>query len=379
MQDRVAALISEYDAQGWHRTGTDVDTKSIDWMNDHIRKIGLEPNEVAYELDRVEVDAAYLEFGSERIIGTPLFDCSYTDGEGLTGLLKLNDSMAEITLLDSDNWGSELLELRKKKTNGVIVVITNGHETGLSLANAFDFLSPYGPPVIQIGDDRRDELLWLAESEVPVHVIVQAHRVKSSSATVLVEIDGREPDLEPIVVNTPLSGWWSVAAERGGGLACWMEILRNCHQQGSDRPILFAANTGHELGFIGLENLLDQRSELATSATWVHFGANIGARSGSTGNLLASTPELVELAMSFLDETLQRPTVTRVTNEVLPLRQGGEMGCVAQRGGGKYVALTNDNEFFHMAEDRFDSNVDVDIVCSYASAFRDLVSTLSNR
>ena len=62
MQDRVAALISEYDAQGWHRTGTDVDAQSIEWMSDHVRKIGLEPSEVTYELDRVEVDSAYLEF-----------------------------------------------------------------------------------------------------------------------------------------------------------------------------------------------------------------------------------------------------------------------------------------------------------------------------
>jgi|TARA_B110000196_G_scaffold315870_1_gene326230 hypothetical protein len=379
MKHRIEKLISEYDAQGWHRTGTDVDAQSIEWMNDQVRKIGLEPSEVTYELDRVEVDSAYLEFGSERITGTPLFDCSYTDEDGVTGLLDLNNSVAEITLLDSENWGPELLELRKKKTQGVIVVITNGHETGLSLANAFDFLSPYGPPVLQIGDNRRDELLRLAENEVRVRVIIQAHRVKSSSATVLVEIDGREPDLEPIVINTPLSGWWSVAAERGGGLACWMEILRNCYAMGSDRRILFAANTGHELGFIGLENLLDQRTELATSATWVHFGANIGAKLGSTGNLLASTPELAELAMSFIEETVQRPTTSRITKGVLPLRHGGEMGCVAQRGGGKYVALTNDNEFFHMAEDRFDSNVDVGIVCSYARAFRDLVSVLSNR
>ena len=379
MQDRVAALISEDDAQGWHRTGTDVDAQSIEWMSDHVRKIGLEPSEVTYELDRVEVDSAYLEFGSTRIIGTPLFDCSYTDEHGLTGLLALNDPAAEITLLDSDNWGAELLELRKKKTHGVIVVITNGHETGLSLANAFDFLSPHGPPVLQVGDDQRDELLRIAKSEVMTRVIIQAHRVKSNSATVLVEINGRQPDLEPIVVNTPLSGWWSVAAERGGGLACWMEILRNCHALGSDRPILFAANTGHELGFIGLENLLNQRTELATSATWVHFGANIGARLGSIGNLVASTPELAELAMSFIGKTVQRPTTSRITREVLPLRQGGEMGCVAQRGGKKYLALTNDNEFFHMAEDRFDSNVDVDIVCSYASAFRELVLSLSNK
>ena len=58
---------------------------------------------------------------------------------------------------------------------------------------------------------------------------------------------------------------------------------------------------------------------------------------------------------------------------------GEGSGCVAQRGGKKYLALTNDNEFFHMAEDRFDSNVDVDIVCSYASAFRELVLSLSNK
>ena len=45
------------------------------------------------------------------------------------------------------------------------------------------------------------------------------------------------------------------------------------------------------------------------------------------------------------------------------------MASVHQRGGRRYLALTNDNAYFHMREDRFANNVDVSLVAQYAEAF----------
>ncbi len=376
MKSRVAAFIEQYDRQGWHRTGTQVDAQAIEWLSGHVRDVGLEPLEVAYELDRVDVVSAYLEVDGERIQGVPLYDCTYTNPDGVTGTLGLNDPDADIMLLNSESWVPDLLSARKRKHSGAIVALTNGYERGLSLANAFDFQSPFGPPVLQIGNDHKVRLLSLAETKSPIRVLAQVERVRSRTATVAAKMAGRNPSRPPIVINTPLSGWWCIAAERGGGLACWIEVMRDVVTRQPDCDVWFAANTGHELGFMGLENFLDQYPDLAQSATWVHFGANIGASTGSRGQILASNQDLAEKVSRAIDRHVDRPTGIRVSDDVLPLRSGGEMGSVARRGGRMYLALTNDNRLFHMAEDRFDSNIDIDVVTSYANAFRELTVRL---
>ena len=42
------------------------------------------------------------------------------------------------------------------------------------------------------------------------------------------------------------------ASERGGGLACWLEIMRAVRNGKPARDVLFVASSGHELGHLGL-------------------------------------------------------------------------------------------------------------------------------
>jgi hypothetical protein len=50
---RIAACIEAYDAQGWHRTGTDVDVASGKWLASEAVAVGLETELEPYTLDRV--------------------------------------------------------------------------------------------------------------------------------------------------------------------------------------------------------------------------------------------------------------------------------------------------------------------------------------
>ena len=40
---RIARVIEEYDLQGWHRSGTEVDGASARWLADRVAGCGLEP------------------------------------------------------------------------------------------------------------------------------------------------------------------------------------------------------------------------------------------------------------------------------------------------------------------------------------------------
>ena len=108
--------------------------------------------------------------------------------------------------------------------------------------------------------------------------------------------------------------------------------------------------------------VLESYPNLITDATWLHFGANIGATTGTRGNIAASTEALQRIAAAELD------SVSRPTHYVTGKSDGGEMASVHRRGGRQYLALTNDNAYFHMREDRFSNNINVDLVTEYASA-----------
>ena len=274
-QRRVAHIIETYDRQGWRRTGTQVDRDNAEWLASEIAGLGLEPTLEPFALDRVDPHECYVEIGERRLEGVPLFDATFTSAAGVTGTLGLAGSGADIAVVDSDSGAARRREVRESGANA-LVIATRGPTEGLSLLNAGAFLAPYEPPAIQV-DGRSGE--WLHEraaSGAPARVVAVAERVPTEAYNVTTTVPGSGHARPRLAVNTPRSGWWEVAAERGGGLACWLETMRAVRDSSPARPVFFSANSGHELGFLGMERLVDAHPE-HLHATWLHFGANIGA------------------------------------------------------------------------------------------------------
>ena len=142
---------------------------------------------------------------------------------------------------------------------------------------------------------------------------------------------------------TPRSGWWNCASERGGGLACWLEIMRATRDAKPVRDVLFVASSGHELGHLGIASFIGRRPGLVLAAkAWIHLGANIGAAQGPGNTLQASDDEiesmLAEVATRAglrIDRRLPRGGVPR-----------GEAENV-HRGGGRYISIIGSNDLFH--------------------------------
>ena len=370
-QRRVAHIIETYDRQGWHRTGTQVDRDNAEWLASEIAGLGLEPTLEPFALDRVDPHECYVEIGERRLEGVPLFDATFTSAAGVTGTLGLAGSGADIAVVDSDSGAARRREVRESGANA-LVIATRGPTEGLSLLNAGAFLAPYGPPAIQV-DGRSGE--WLREraaSGAPARVVAVAERVPTEAYNVTTTVPGSGHARPRLAVNTPRSGWWEVAAERGGGLACWLETMRAVRDSFPARPVFFSANSGHELGFLGMERLVDAHPE-HLHATWLHFGANIGALSGTVGYLSASTPGLRNLARRQFEALVRRPVSYAPRSEAT----GGEMAVVDRRGGASFMSLTNDNAYFHMPEDRYPANVDLDVVAQFAAASAAIALELS--
>src|SRR5690349_24467511 len=144
VEQRVSANVQAYDAQGNHRTGSEVDRVSAEWLAAEVRRLGLEPSLESFTLDRVDPQTCYLRVGERRIDGVPLFDGSFTDGQGLRGRLGLLGSSAEIGLFEIGPFKLEApraehegpISSSRRGTHKGLVIITRGRRPGLFLSNA---------------------------------------------------------------------------------------------------------------------------------------------------------------------------------------------------------------------------------------------------
>src|SRR5260370_5308311 len=100
LEQRVAAVIQDYDAQGNHRTGTEVDRASADWLASRLRHLGAEPSLEPFTVSRIDPQSCYLRVAGRRIDSLPLFDAGFTGSEGVHGRLGHLGSDAEIALIE---------------------------------------------------------------------------------------------------------------------------------------------------------------------------------------------------------------------------------------------------------------------------------------
>lgn len=376
MQRRIGAVIHAYEEQGFHRTGTDVDRTSGDWLADEVRRIGLVPALEEFALSRVDPVAASLAVNGRRIEGLPLFDGAFTTPAGIAGALGGLDSEAPIAFAELPPNGAEAGAFgaaRRQCRHEAIVAATRGARSGFCVSNADSFLRPFGPPVLQATSEEAQFLADCARQGAKALLTAHVERTKTHAFNVVTVVSGTDKDAAPLVVMTPRSGWWACASERGGGLACWLEIMRAVHAARPVRDVLFVASSGHELGHLGLDAFIGRRGELVSAAkAWIHLGANIGAALGPGNILQASDDELESMmveAMSKFGLRIDR----RLPRGAVPL---GEAVNV-HRGGGRFISIIGHNELFHNPSDRGPDVSDLKVIERFASAFAIVVTSLA--
>ena len=374
--DRIAGYIRDYDAQGWHRTGSAVDVTSAQWLAAEVQALGLEADLEPVAVTRIDPQACFIEAEGRRVVGVPLFDGGFTGSDGISGRVGALASEAEIGVVEAPP--SEFNEAfdaeRESHRHQAYVLVTLGGRQGLAVRNAPRFLSPFGPPVLQVGSEEREWIAQLSQRGSQAHLVASIARKQAESYNVVARLSGQDPELRPLVVTTPRSGWWHCAAERGGGIACWLHAMSKLRDAERSRDILFVATTGHELGLLGIQSLVDRRPDLVgRCAAWVHLGASIGAAHGPQLSLAASDAGLEEAAMGAVATHGAGPVSLSPRGTMV----GAESTFVFRRGA-RCVALAGGHATFHMEADRWPDAVDVEAAVCYANAFADLTVRLAN-
>jgi hypothetical protein len=333
-ESRIRRIIQAYDEQGFHRTGTSVDHASANWLRDEVRQSGLTGSLEPFPLHRIDPQSAALIVGDRRIEGLPLFDAAFTGERGLRGRLGSLDSAAEIGVVESipnAAGAGPLGDARRKSRHKAIICTTRGSRPGLCPSNADSFLEPFGPPVLQVAGEHA---VWLQEEArrgTEVQVLAHVRRSPAEAFNVTARVTGADSALLPLVIMTPRSGWYRCTSERGGGLACWLELIRILREAKPARDVVFVASSGHELGHLGINAFVDRRPGIVSrSIGWVHLGANIGAASRAANQASpadsrfglppsASLPQAQGNTVQASDDELERMLTQAVTSTGLSI------------------------------------------------------------
>ncbi len=383
LERRVGSVIAAYDGQGNHRTGTAVDADSARWLALEAGRLGVKAKCESFVMKRVEPEASYLRIDGRRVEGVPLFDGGFTTESGISGLLGESGSDADIVLAtatttlagtaSSNSKLSSLSDLRSSRRKG-IVLLTEGRRSGLSLLNATRFGNPFGPPVLQVSSAEGEWLHERARRKSPVTLVAKASHLATRAFNVTGKIPGAKKNLPPLVISTPRSGWWQCACERGSGIACWLEIMRVLSASRPARDCLFVALSGHELGFLGINDYLKRRPGITNRVhAWIHLGANLGAPRGSLR--IQSSDARLELDVLEALRKEGGSVNAQVSNDGAPRGEAS----VLKRNGIRYVAPVCGSEVFHHSSDRWPEAVDLSALSRCATAFSNVALKIANQ
>ncbi len=361
-RDRAARWLAAWDAQGIHRTATPGDEAGAAWLMHEAEQIGGQLSTESFKLDRIDPMRGFIEIEGEILPGVQMFDAPDTPPGGVQGLASRPSGEGFVALTELSPlvvYTAAFAEMRRTTRARAIVAITRGGAPGLALLNAEAFRNPYGPPILQVPSEAGDVLDAAFARGAALRVVAESRRVPAEGRNIMVTLKGSDAARKPLVVMTPRSSWWQSTSERGGGLVCWLEVLRALVAEPPACDVVFTANSGHELGHIGLDDFVARRPGWTADATWIHFGANIGAAGGKLSMVSPHDKLRRLLAEGFASQGGALAPTDTVPN--------GESRDI-HRAGGRYVTLVGSSKLFHLPQDRYPTAVDVDAVADIATA-----------
>ncbi len=367
-EQRFLRWIQLWDSSNEHRTGTEGDRATARWLNGEILELGLEGSVRQFPFRRLIPTTGALRVGNSPIHGTPMFDGGTTDEDGIHAPLSLTPDKDCLFLWCSSNRTVSLDGARRAPDLSGIVAVSQLDTPGIALINADSYGNPFGPPVLQVASDHEQLLIDASNAGQEATLQVGFVSEATSASNVELRIEGSSSDLDPLVIMTPKSSWYTCTAERIGGIVIWLECIRYFIEHPPVRPVIFTANTGHELGHIGLEVFLDENRGLAHKAfLWVHLGANF-ASLDSRIRLQGSNQENLDL----LRHNLSHQSVK--VGDIVPsgVRPGGEARNIFDRDG-QYISILGSNRLFHHPSDRYANNVDLPRLRKISDAFKQCV------
>jgi hypothetical protein len=260
-------LVTGYSQWPHHRTGTVEGRATVDWFEEQLKARGATTSRWSWAYDRYDWRASVTANG-QPVETLPLYY------EGVGELATDAPFVRPVTL--ANNFDKSDLEQALSEAAGsglrLSVFLTFGRFGNL----------PQRPALIAVNvdpDSPKSGLPTLLVSGVHLDSMAGGSVTAAISATRAADraenVTGRfgSDSGAPLLITTPLTGWFTCAGERGTGIAVALELARLF---AADMPVVVLGTTGHEFENLGIREQLKAGLGLAPRAV-IHIGASLAA------------------------------------------------------------------------------------------------------
>jgi len=338
---------------GEHRTATEGDLKTSQWLLEQLRRAGLKATSQSFSLRQFFVRQTKLTVADRNIRAVPLWFPHSTGIVPITGTLvsletnqqpgSLRDRLA-LVKFPADAGGamvegsihSKLIRAAATAGASAVIAMSEGPTKEIVALNSPAGSEPWPIPVVLTGQRDEQPLVDAVKSAAKVTLLLVGDDDKDAKAKNVIARVDRGKDL--IVISTPQSGWFRCAAERGPGIALFLGLARWASRRPAGPGFLFVSTSGHEIGGLGMQAFLKDLAPTPDRVLcWLHLGAGIASyaweetQSGprrlqepDSRRLLMTSPDLVPLlTTTFAGQPGLTPTVGRAVGEFELIIKGG--------------------------------------------------------
>ncbi len=337
---------------GEHRTATEADLRTSQWLMEQLRAAGLKATLQSFSLRQFFIRQTRLTIGDKPVRVVPLWFPRSTGPDPINGTLSLFENSgvpglrgklvlakfpAEAgTIAASDSIRSEIILAAGRSGASAVVAVTEGATKEIVAANTLAGAEPWPIPVVLVGPRDEPMLIAAAKSGAKTSLLLDGDDRRDAKAKNVIASVDRGKDL--IVVSTPQSGWFRCAGERGPGVALFLGLARWASRRPSGASFLFVSTSGHELGGLGMSAFLKELAPAPNRVLcWIHLGAGIATYSWEetpnglkrldqpdSRRLLMTSPDLVSVLKTSFDGLPGLvPTTSHAVGEFeLTLRSG---------------------------------------------------------
>jgi hypothetical protein len=252
------AIVHSYSALGDHRTGTSVDWATLAWFEGQLSSRGFTIQRFPFEFPRYRWRST-LTVDDTPVEHIPVF-------YAFVGRCDTTDVRCEVADGYDRGGRSEVLgpAIVAARRDGVgALVVALEHPLGLLVSVNHPPAGPADVPTVLVA--RTDlERLRRGRARLQLEAVIDGGR----SGNV---IGRRGPDgCRPLMITTPLSGWFRCAGERGTGIAVLLGVLDRLSRA---LPVAVVGTSGHELAYVGARYAV-KNLDFAPMAI-MHIGASV--------------------------------------------------------------------------------------------------------
>ena len=253
-------VVEEYASLGDHRAGTPVDQDTIDWFCGRLERCGGKVATSGFDI-AVYRSAWRVTIDDEEVPSIPLF---------YEGVGRYHTTAVCRDVLNVESYAAVfydlpvIIERARASTDEALIIATRCANESIYAINRTPVLASGLPTMLVPG--RVSENLAHARIELELHALIEpgrSHNVVASFGA---------GDGPPVVITTPLSGWFACAGERGTGIALALSLAETLAEV---TPVMLVATSAHELDYAGgweYTKTLGYRPRLV-----VHLGSSVAA------------------------------------------------------------------------------------------------------